>query len=84
MDIDQEITTALEKMIYVWDTYKNYASSKSDWEQHYKASKNLQRIYRQNMNKFVDDPTTPNFMENLQHHIERLEVYRDYGLLIHE
>lgn len=79
-----EITIALEEMIFVWDTYKNYASSKTDWERHYNAAINLQRLYRVNMNKLIDDPTTPRFMENLQHHIEKLEVYRDYGLLVNE
>ena len=81
-EIDKEVTAALEKMIHVWEHCPNYDSSQSHWEQHYESAVNLQRLYRENMIRFIDDETTPYFMENLRRHIERLEVYRDYGLLV--
>lgn len=80
-DVDRQITEALENMIYVWNACNDYASSKSHWIQHYEAATRLMHVYRVNINRVIHDPTTPDFLENLQRHIERLEVYRDYGLL---
>lgn len=81
-EIGKEVTEALERMIYVWENCPRYDSSKSDWENHYQAALNVQRLYRENMERFIDDETTPYFMMNLHNHINRLEVYRDYGLLV--
>lgn len=81
-EVDKEIEAALQNMIFIWDACKNYSSSQSDWEQHYQAAITVQKLYRTNINRFIHDPTTPDFLANLQAHIEKLEIYRDYGLLI--